>query len=142
MVEKLLSLGANIEAKNKDRKRAIHYAAERSDAALFRFLVEKGADPLTPDLNKLSPFDSATVAPDFGSQANTELLRLCQDLKVNKTGGGAMQVPKGSMIFEGIVTQVGSDVNSPGTWWWDPEEKRAKEGPRPNGSVHPNLGRA
>lgn len=142
MLDQLLSMRADIEAKNKDRKRAIHYACEGSQLDVFRFLIDKGADPLTPDLLKCSPFDYATVAPDYGSQANQQLLCLLQEMRVNKTGGGVMQVPQGSMMFEGIVTQVGSCVNNPGTWWWDPDKRCSVEGSRPAGSFHPNLGRA
>lgn len=142
MVEKVLLCGADVEAKNKEKKRAIHYACENGCLNVVKLLVDRGADPLTPDSNKCSPFDYATIAGDSGSQENGDMLRFLQDLKVNKTAGGVMKVPQGSIMFEGIVTQVGENVNKPGTWWWDHEKKCVVEGPRPAGSTHPNLGRA
>jgi len=140
MLEKLVKLGADIEAKDKQKKRPIHYACEKSLSDVVQFLLDKGADPLTPDLNQCSPYDY--TLPEADTQAKQTIQSRMQSMGCAKTGGGTpanSKEPVAGITFTGIVVQVGSDVNKPGTWWWDPEKKMVVQDSRPEGVAHPNL---
>lgn len=136
LLQHLMKQKADLEAKTTQKKRPIHYACEVGHADVVACLIEAGCDPLTPDLTNSSPYDYALLAMEAGNDANVNALR-----RVNcaKTGGGVQQLTPNGLPVTGIVTQVGEDVNKPGTWWWDPAEQKATEEPRPPGHRHPNL---
>lgn len=136
LLQQLLKQKADLEAKTNQKKRPIHYACEVGHADVVACLIDAGCDPLTPDLTNASPYDYALLVMETGNDANVKML---QRINCAKTGGAVQQFTPGAVPVTGIVTQVGEDVNKPGTWWWDPEKKMATEEPRPTGHVHPNL---
>jgi len=142
MLQRLVELQADVEAKNNMKKRPIHYACEACHRDVVQLLIQSSCDPLTPDRNSCSPYDYAKMAMQKDSSGGSEISDMLKKLDCAKSGGGAKQaLPANAIPFQGIVVQVGEEVNKPGTWWWDPERQMATQEPRPPGHEHPNLPR-
>ncbi len=67
----LIAAGADLNARQKDGKTALHYAAQYGPAEALRLLLAAGADATLRDANGQTPLDLATANR---RPANAELL--------------------------------------------------------------------
>merc|ERR1719309_987284 len=107
MLQRLVELKADLEAKTKTKKRPIHYACEASQLNAVHFLLQSGCDPLTPDRHNCSPYDYTRTAMQRGQPDADEIGDMLSKLNCAKTGGGFQKaLPPNAIPFEGIVVQV------------------------------------